>query len=182
MAGRERMRLTDRAIARLRPREPGIYGLGQPCRRPRRPGSTLRRAELCPVGGRRRALQTGLSWPGIAEDRRGGPPGMPRAQGEPGTKSNRRARTRRSAVPGLRRGCVEGSPFRRIQAVHENGRPVPARPPAAARLRLEAARPHCPGPGRAMVRPVQPNRSRQCQSRARSSPPDHELRDRPRSP
>ena len=44
---------------------------------------------------------------------------MPRAQGEPGTGSNRRARTRRSAVPGLRRGCVDGSPFRRIQAVHE---------------------------------------------------------------
>ena len=105
---------------------------------------------------------------------------MPCAQGRTG--SDRSAQARGSAVPGLRRGRVEGSPFRRIQAVHENGRPVPARPPAAARLRLEAARPHCPGPGRAMVRPVQPDRSRQCQSRARASHADHQLRDRPRSP
>ena len=33
-----------------------------------------------------------------------------------------------------------------------------------------------------MVRPVQPDRSRQCQSRARPSHADHQLRDRPRSP
>ena len=67
---------------------------------------------------------------------------MPCAQG--GTGSDRRAQARGSAVPGLRRGRVEGGPFRRIQAVHEKGRPVPARPPAAAGLRLEAARPHRP--------------------------------------
>ena len=143
---------------RYRPSPPpraGINGLGQPCRRPRRPGSAVRRAELCPAGGRRRALQTGLSRPVVAEVRRGGPPGMPCAQGEPGTGSNRRARTRRSAVPGLCRGCVDGSPFRRLQAVHQEGRPLRARPPAAAGLRLEAARPHHPGADHTMVRPLQ---------------------------
>ena len=107
---------------------------------------------------------------------------MPCAQGKPGTGSDRRAQARGSAVPGLRRGRVEGSPFRRIQAVHEKGRPVPARPPAAAGLRLEAARPHHPRADRAMVRPVQPDRPRQRQSRTRSSHADHQLRDRPRSP
>ena len=105
---------------------------------------------------------------------------MPCAQGRTG--SDLRAQARGSAVPGLRRGCVEGSPFRRIQAVHEKGRPVPARPPAAARLRREAARSHHPRADRAMVRPLQPDRPRQRQSRTRSSHADHQLRDRPRSP
>ena len=36
--------------------------------------------------------------------------------------------------------------------------------------------------GRAMVRPLQPDRSGQCQSRTRSSHADHQLRDRQRSP
>ena len=79
---------------------------------------------------------------------------MPCAQG--GTGSDGRAQARGSAVPGFRRGCVEGGSSRRLQAVHEKGRPVPVRPPAAARLRLEAARPHRLGADRAMVRPVQP--------------------------
>ena len=156
MAGRERMRLTDRAVARFRPREREytvwdnhVAGLGVP-------GPAHRRAELCPAGGCRRALAAGLSWPGVPEDRRRGPPGKPCAQG--GTGSDRRAQARGSAVPGLRRGCVEGCPFRGIQAVHEKGRPVRARPPARAGLRLEAARPHHAGAHRAMVRPVQPDR------------------------
>ena len=83
MAGRERMRLTDRAIARLRPREREytvwdnhFVGLG---------------VRVRPTGGRSYVLleDTGglsrraLSWPGVAEDRRGGAPGMPCAQGKP---------------------------------------------------------------------------------------------------
>ena len=105
---------------------------------------------------------------------------MPCAQG--GTGSDGRAQARGSAVPGFRRGCVEGGSFRRLQAVHEKGRPVPVRTPAAARLRLEAARPHRLGGDRAMVRPLQPDRSRQRQSRARPSHADHQFRHRPRPP
>ena len=105
---------------------------------------------------------------------------MPCTQG--GTGSDRRAQALGSAVPGLRRRCVEGGSFRRLQAVHEKGRPVPARPPAAARPRLEAARPDRLGADRAMVRPVQPDRSRQRQSRARPSHADHQFRHRPRPP
>ena len=81
---------------------------------------------------------------------------MPCAQG--GTGSDRSTQARGSAVPGLRRGRVEESPFRRIQAVHEKGCPVRARPPAAAGLRREAARSHHPRADRAMVRPLQPDR------------------------
>ena len=102
------------------------------------------------------------------------------AQG--GTGSGRRGQARGSAVPGFRRGHVDGCPFRGIQAVHQEGCPVRAGPPAPARLRLEAARPYRPSPHRAMVRPVQPDRSGQRQSRARSSHADPQLRDRPRSP
>ena len=151
-------------------------------RRPRRPGPAHRRAELCPAGGSQRAFEAGLSRPGVAEDRRRGPPGMPYAQGKPWAENHGHAQARGSAVPGLRRGRMEGSPFRGIQAVHEKGRAVRARPPAAAGLWLEAARPHRPGAHQPMVRPVQPDRPRQCQSRARSSHADRQLRDRARSP
>ena len=142
MAGRERMRLTDRAIARLRPREREFtvwdnhfVGLGVRVR----PTGGRSYVLLEDTGGRSRRLSLGpVSLKTVAEVRREchARKAEPEATGAP-----RRAC---SAVPGFRRGRVEGSPFRRIQAVHEKGRAIRARPPTPAGLRLEAARSHHP--------------------------------------
>ena len=110
------MRLSDAAIARLRPREREytVWDSRMPGLGVRVP---LRRAQLCPVAGGRRAVEAGLSRSGIPEEHLGGSPGMPRAKGEPGGGDGRPKNRRRPVVRGLCRGRVEASPFRPIQAV-----------------------------------------------------------------
>ena len=100
MAGRERMRLTDRAIARLRPREREytvwdslVAGLGV---RVRPTGGR----SYCPAGERERADAARLSRPGVAEVRRRGPPRMPCAKGKPRAASDWHAQARDSRCSG----------------------------------------------------------------------------------
>ena len=93
MAARERMRLTDAAIARLRPREreytvwdSRVPGLGVRVR-------PVRRAELRPVVRCRWPFQPGLARSGLNHEHRPGSSGMPRAT-RPPTNPTRRPRRR----------------------------------------------------------------------------------------
>ena len=142
MAGRERMRLTDRAIARLRPREREytvwdnhFVGLGVRVR----PTGGRSYVLLEDTGGRSRRLSLGpVSLKTVAEVRREchARKAEPEATGAP-----------RRAAP-LFRDFVEGAwkeaHFEGYKPSTRKGVRVPARPPTPAGLRLEAARPHHP--------------------------------------
>ena len=75
---------------------------------------------------------------------------------------------------------MERGSFRPIQAIDPAKRVLASQRTAPARPRNEAARPHYPGPGGAMVRCLQPHRPRQCQPRSHPSPADHDVRGRKR--
>ena len=149
MAGRERMRLTDAALSRLRPREREytvwdnrLPGLGV---RVRPSGGR----ELCSVAGVRWPLETHLARPSLLEVHFRRPPGMPCAPSRPEAGGNSLTGTRGSAVPSLRCGSLEGSSFRPVQALDEEGRSRRAGKPDIAGLRVEAARPDHAGTGQA---------------------------------
>ena len=76
---------------------------------------------------------------------------------------------------------VERGSLRALQALDAKRRAILAWQATAAHLRFEAAGPDFPGKDRALVRRIQRDRAGQCQSCSRTSPADHELRDRLRS-
>ena len=77
-----------------------------------------------PVNGR---------WP--KPEHPGAEAGMPWASGAPGARGNPRARAARPAVPGVRRGCLEESAFRQVQAFQQEESPAIARVSLVARVR-----------------------------------------------
>ena len=88
----------------------------------------------------------------LDEEHCGGPPGMPCTAGGPQAGRGHRASARRTAVPGLRGGRVEGALLRPLQALDQAYRILsPSRSPPA-RVRIEAARPHRPRSDKALVR------------------------------
>ena len=178
MAARKRMRLTDAAIARLRPREreytvwdSRVPGLGVRVR----PTGARTFVMLRDVGGESRRVSLG---PVSTMGNRRGPQGMPRAAGRPRARQRDRAETRCSAVAGVHRGRVEGGPLRPVQAIDEKERPLPALRPHPARIRIEKARPYDRCTALALVRRLQPHSSRQRQSCPGAASADHELRGR----
>ena len=103
---------------------------------------------------------------------------MPCPPGEPRTGGKGRAGASGPAVPGLHRRCMEGGPLRRLQAFDEEEHPVSTGSTASPGFRSEAAGSHRGGRDQAVVRPVQPDRARQRQSRPRPASADPELRHR----
>ena len=152
MAGKERMRLTDAAIARLRPREreytvwdTRVPGLGVRVR----PSGGRSYVVLEETDGRSKRVSLGpVSLKKIDEVRREGHARRASPEPERGSRPTRR----RPVLAGVRGGRVEASLFRPLQAFDEKGRPVRSRRPHTARLRFEAYGPHCSGTGQALVR------------------------------
>ena len=177
MPERERVNLTDRAVARLRPRareytvwDRRLVGLGVRVR----PTGGQSYVLLQNAAGRSRRVSLGpVTTMGIAEARRECHARMtdPEAAGAVPAR----------AVP-LFRDFVAGewkeARFERCKPSTKKGVISVLEGQLLPAFGLEAARPHHPCSDQAMVRRLQPNRARQRQSRARPSPPDHELRHR----
>ena len=177
MAGRERMRLTDTAIARLCPHEreytvwdSRVAGLGVRVR----PTGGRSWVLLLDAGGRSKRVSLGpVSTKSVEEVRR--ECHARKANLEPG-----RMESAARPVP-LFRDFVAGT----WKEAHIDGHKPSTREhlvsvgrPDSADFRVEAAGPHCGGRHQMLVRPVQPDRAGQCQSLARPPSADLELRRR----
>lgn len=154
-----RKRLTDAGIARLRPQareytlwDTGVAGLGVRVR----PSSSRTfiyhrkmEAGVRKTPSARRRCTGSRRCAAPASRRRPGPPKrtMPALPPEG------------AAVPGFCSRSMEGGLFRALQALHPEGVPQHAEPPAAPGLRRPASRPHHPQHGARLVRSGQPNRA-----------------------
>ena len=143
------------------------------------PGEADGRADLCPAAGHGRPFDACIPRFGRGENGGGDPPRSARPGGLFSTDRPGRARrdpTNRPVVPGFRRGSVERSPFRSLQAVDERGRAVRATQSTAANLRRETAGSDFPRGRQALVRYIQSHLPGWSQSQPRHPSPDHEFR------
>ena len=181
MADKERMRMTDAGIARLRPREREYTvwdtrtpGLGVRVR----PSGGTSFVLLRKIDGRSTRLSLGcVTSRSIDDARRQCHALMARSDSQPPDEADMQG----AAVPGLRRGTLEASPLPSLQAHDAKRREHRPEPPARARLRRNTSRPNHPKPRPALVRRLQPNRSRRRQSRTAYPAADSRIRHRSRS-
>ena len=152
MAGRERMKLTDAAITRLRPheREYTVWDTRTPGLGVRvRPSGGRSWVLLVNAGGRSKRVSFGpTDLKGVAEARRE----CRARQAEPEPEA---AAEPTHAVPLFRdfvAGAWKEGPLRRLQAVQPPGHIRSSERPASAGVRVEAAGPHHPGRGPQVVR------------------------------
>ena len=179
MAATKRTKLTDAAVARLRPREreytvwdSRVTGLGGP-------GPALRRAQLG-IAARRRPRARSASR-SARSPRRPSPRPRRDALGRQADPRPKKDSGTTDTVPLFRdfvARSVETRPLGPLQAVGPDDRVRAPEAAASARIRDETARPHFSRPRPAVVRPLQPHRARRRQSRLRRAASDHDLRRR----